>query len=100
LVAANSKEHGWIDRLAGQNVSNPSVPGTGVLAYSNESVTFGGFLLAESLKILELRPLAAPFYLPPLDLMRGAGTAETPTKGTQLDEGDLEVRWGSVVWYG
>lgn len=28
------------------------------------------------------------------------GAAETPTKGTQLDEGDLEVRWGSVVWYG
>ena len=51
---------------------NPSVPGTGVLACSNESVTFGGVLLAESLKILELRPLAAPFYLPPLDLMRGA----------------------------
>ena len=43
-----------------------------MLACSNESVTFCGFLLAESLKILELRPLAAPFYLPPLDLMQGA----------------------------
>ena len=28
------------------------------------------------------------------------GSAETPTKGTQLDKGNLEVRWGSVVWYG
>ena len=75
--------------MAGQNVSNPSVPGTGVLACSNESVTFGGFLLAESLKILELRPLAAPFYLPPLDLMRGAAgvgrvRSERPCKQNSL----------------